>query len=93
MFLAAAGLLVAILALFLLLGRLTPGSGADLVDWDPVAHARRRAELDREDFEEMLELTNRDRQERGLPNVDQSEVRRRMQDAADGPPRDDPSGR
>jgi hypothetical protein len=63
-FLVAVLLLVAILAFFLLLGRFTPGTGADLVDWDPVGRAKRRAQLEREDYEELLELSERNRRER-----------------------------
>jgi len=45
--------------LFYLLGRLTSGTGADLLDWDPSERqaARRRAEA--EDMEQLLELANR----------------------------------
>jgi hypothetical protein len=67
--LAAVLLLVAILVFFLLLGGFTSGTGADFVDWDPIGRANRRAGLDQSDFEELLELNNRHRRERGCPCV------------------------
>lgn len=59
----------AISVCFLLLGALTRGSGADLVDWDPSARAERDARWEREDFEELLELDNRYRRERALSEL------------------------
>jgi hypothetical protein len=62
-------LLAGIALFFVLLGSLTKGSGADLLDWDPAGRAERRAGLDREDYEELLEVNNRYRRERGLPEL------------------------
>jgi hypothetical protein len=63
-----------VLVFFLLLGKLTWGTGEDLVDWDPVGRARRRRALDLEDTEDMLELTNLRRRERGLAELTPEEV-------------------
>lgn len=60
---------------FVLLGLLTKGSGAETLDWDPTGRAERRARLDHEDFEEMLELNNRYRRDRGLPELVEQDVR------------------
>ena len=67
--------LAGVLVFFLLLGKLTWGTGEDLVDWDPIGRTRRRRALDREDTEDMLELTNRGRRERGLAELTADEVR------------------
>jgi hypothetical protein len=90
--LAAVLLLAAILAFFLLLGSFTPGTGADLVDWDPAGRAKRRAERDRDDFDEMLELNNRNRRERGLPELDESEAGIGTNGRAEWPPSGEASG-
>jgi predicted PurR-regulated permease PerM len=64
----------AIVAFFLLLGWLTWGTGADLVDWDPAGHWGRKRILDHEDMIDLLELENRERRERGLPELDQKDL-------------------
>jgi hypothetical protein len=80
-----------ILVFFLLLGKLTRGTGEDLVDWDPVGRARQRRALDLEDTEDLLELTNERRRERGLAELSEEDVlagvRRhaRWQDSPKGP--------
>lgn len=61
---------------FFLLGRFTAGSGADLVDWDPVGHADARRVLEQDDIEQMLETANRRRRAQGLPELSEDEVLR-----------------
>jgi hypothetical protein len=60
---------------FYLLGRLTPGSGAELLDWFPKERraARRRAE-EEEDIEELLALENRRRRARGQRELTREDV-------------------
>jgi hypothetical protein len=72
--LAAVLFIVGVLVFFLLLGKLTRGTGEDLLDWDPVGRARRRRALDLEDTEDMLALTNMHRRERGLAELTADEV-------------------
>jgi hypothetical protein len=69
-----------VLLFFLLLGKLTRGTGEDLVDWDPVGRARQRRALELEDTEELLELANVRRRERGLAELSMEEVLRGPQD-------------
>jgi hypothetical protein len=69
-----------ILVFFLVLGKLTRGTGEDLVDWDPVGRARQRRTLELEDTEEMLELANLHRRERGLAELTTEDVLRGSQD-------------
>jgi hypothetical protein len=66
--------LVGVVVFFLLLGKLTRGTGAEVLGWDPVGRARQRRALDLEDTEDMLELTNRHRRERGLAELTAEEV-------------------
>lgn len=67
-------LLAAIILFFLLLGGLTPGSGADLLDWDPAGRAERRAGVDHDDLKDMIELNNRYRRERGLAELTEEDL-------------------
>lgn len=70
-----AGILFAgIVVFFLLLGGLTSGSGADLLDWDPGGRAERRAVVDHDDLEDMIELNNRYRRERGLQELSEEDL-------------------
>jgi hypothetical protein len=64
----------AVLLAFLLLAWYTPGSGADLVDWNPAGRAEERQILEQEDFGELLEATNRRRRRQGLPELTEHEV-------------------
>lgn len=77
-------LLAAIILFFLLLGGLTRGSGADLLDWDPAGRAQRRAGLDHDDLQDMIELNNRYRRERGLDELTEEDL------ASGSPLRDEP---
>jgi hypothetical protein len=80
-----------IVVFFLLLGKLTWGTGEDVLDWDPVGRGRRRRALDREDTEDLLELANLHRREHGLPELREEEVlaqlrgQARPRDSTEGP--------
>ena len=67
--------LVGLVVFFLILGKLTPGNGADLVDWDPVAMAERKLERQLRDQEELLRLSNEKRGRRGLPDLERRDLR------------------
>ena len=66
--------LVGLVIFFLLLGKLTPGNGADLVDWDPVAMAEKKLERQLMDRDELLRLSNDKRSARGMPEFDRGDV-------------------
>ncbi len=68
--------LVGLVAFFYVLGRLTPGTGASLLDWDPQGRADERRALDDEDMQQMLALANRRRRDQGLPELSEYEVER-----------------
>lgn len=59
---------------FFLLGKLTWGTGADLVDFDPIGRAETKRALDDDDLHELLELRNRRRRAEGLPELGVDEV-------------------
>ncbi|MCW3041663.1 MAG: hypothetical protein JWM31_3568 [Solirubrobacterales bacterium] len=65
---------VGLILFFFILGRVTPGDGSDLIDWDPSRRADERRILDHEDVGQMLETTNRRRRAQGLPELTEHEV-------------------
>ena len=70
---------VVITLFFFILGRLTSGSGADLIDWDPAGRADKRRALDHDDMDQMLEMANRRRRAQGLPELTEDEVLRGLE--------------
>ncbi len=63
-----------LLLFFFVLGKMTWGTGADLVDWDPTARQDARAAADDEDIDDLLEITNRRRRANGLPELGPNDV-------------------
>jgi len=59
----------------LLLGRLYPGSGADLLDWRSTHSSEVKAEREVEDVRQMVDAQNELRRKRGAPEVTEGEVR------------------
>lgn len=70
----------AMILFFFLLGKLTSGTGADLLDWDPAGKAEQRMETDAEDTRQMLELRNRRRRAQGKPELTELDLERRLYD-------------
>ena len=68
--------LVGVIVVCVFLGWLYPGSGADLLDWDPRAASDKRAALDAEDLQQMLDVENRRARERGLPEQTEEQLAR-----------------
>lgn len=73
------GLAVLIL-LLVLLGRMYPGDGSDLLDWDPLGRTERAAALDAEDARQMLDAHNARRSREGRPAMSMDELERRAYD-------------
>jgi hypothetical protein len=63
-----------IVAVLVGLSLLHPGSGADLLDWNPEARREERAGREAEDTASMLAHHNRLRRERGLPEHSEDEL-------------------
>ena len=61
--------------LLVLLARLHPGSGADLLDWGPTRSYEHEVELEMQDVEQMLEARNAYRRKRGEREVTEEEFR------------------
>ena len=68
------GLLV-IVGLLVLLARLYPGTGADLLDWQPTRSYEDEIRLEIEDIDEMLEASNERRRRTGRPELTEDEIR------------------
>jgi hypothetical protein len=65
---------VVILAV-VLIARIYPGSGADLLDWRPTRSYEHEVELELQDVQQMIDAQNEYRRRRGLPAVTEDDVR------------------
>ncbi len=68
------GILVIVLVL-MLLARLYPGTGADLLDWQPTRSYETEVELEMQDVEQMIEARNAYRRKRGEREITEEEFR------------------
>jgi hypothetical protein len=75
-FLTLAGVAV-VVGVLLLVGRMYPGSGADLLDWKPTRSYEDEARMEMEDVQQMLDAQNEYRRKRGAPEMTEEEIRRR----------------
>lgn len=77
------GVLIALALLslvFLAIGKWYPGSGADVLDWQPTRSYEDEIRLEIEDVDEMLEATNERRRRTGRPELTEDQVRREVED-------------
>lgn len=68
------GLLLALL----LIGRFTPGSGADQLDWKPTRSVETEVQNDIDDLDQMLEAANRRRRARGEAELTEADLHARV---------------
>jgi hypothetical protein len=68
------GLLI-LVGLLVLLARLYPGSGADLLDWGSTRSYEHEIELEMQDVEQMIEAQNAYRRKRGEREITEDEFR------------------
>jgi len=76
------GMVGFIVLVLVLLARAYPGSGADLVDWQPTRSYEDEARLETEDIQQMIEAQNEMRRRRGereLTRADASRMAREDQ--------------
>jgi hypothetical protein len=69
------GGIVVVVGLLVLLARLYPGSGADLLDWGSTRSLEHQIELEMQDVDQMIEAQNAYRRKRGAPELTEDEVR------------------
>jgi hypothetical protein len=72
------GGIAALVVFFVLLGRLYPGSGADVVDWRPTRSYEQQVAAEVEDLDQMLAATNARRRRRGEPELTEHELHARV---------------
>jgi hypothetical protein len=69
---------LAMLAFFvgviLLVGHFYPGSGADLLDWQPTRDYETEVQLEADDVQQMIEAQNEMRRRRGAPELTREEL-------------------
>jgi hypothetical protein len=80
-----------IVGTLVLLARFYPGTGADLLDWQPTRSYEDEIELEMQDVEQMLEAQNEYRRKRGEREMTEDEfrddvVRDEIRRAAELPP-------
>lgn len=68
----------AIVLVLYLLGRWYPGSGADVLDWNPRELQERKLEAEADDLRQMLEARNARRRARGEPELTEEDLHRRV---------------
>ena len=69
------GGIAVLVGLLILVARMYPGSGADLLDWGPSRSYEQEIELENQDVEQMIEAQNEYRRRRGEAEVSEEEVR------------------
>jgi hypothetical protein len=67
--------LALLLVVFLAIGKYYPGSGADVLDWQPTRSYEDEIRLEIEDIDEMLEASNERRRRTGRPELTEDEIR------------------
>ena len=72
---AAAGI-VALVLIFLAIGKWYPVSGAEVLDWRPTRSYEDEARLETEDIQQMIEAQNEMRRRRGKPDLTRADASR-----------------
>jgi hypothetical protein len=69
------GALVAVVLIFLAIGKWYPGSGAEQVDWTPTRSYEDEVRLELEDVDQMIEAQNERRRATGRREITEEEIR------------------
>ena len=72
--------LVAMFVAFYALGRMYPGSGADVLDWKPTRSMETEMELEMQDVDQMIEAQNERRRRTGRPERTEDDIRAEVAD-------------
>jgi hypothetical protein len=67
--------LALLVLVFLAIGKWYPGTGADVLDWQPTRSYEDEIRLEIEDIDEMLEASNERRRRTGRPELTEDQVR------------------
>jgi hypothetical protein len=71
--------LALLLLVFLAIGKWYPGTGAEVLDWQPTRSYEDEIRLEIEDIDEMLEASNERRRRTGRPELTEDQVRREVE--------------
>jgi hypothetical protein len=74
------GSIVVVIAVFLLIGKFYPGSGAEQVDWKPTRSYEEEVRLELEDVDQMIEAQNERRRASGRPEISEDQIRAEVQE-------------
>ena len=69
------GGIAVVVGLLVLLAKLYPGTGADLLDWGPARSYEHEVELEMQDIDQMIEAQNAYRRRRGERELTEDEIR------------------
>ena len=72
--------LVAVVLIFLAIGKWYPGSGAEQVDWKPTRSYEDEVRLELEDIDQMVEAQNERRRASGRPEISEEEIRAQVEE-------------
>jgi len=68
-----------LLLIFLAIGKWYPGTGAEVLDWQPTRSYEDEIRLEMEDIDEMLEASNERRRRTGRPELTEEQVRQQVE--------------
>jgi hypothetical protein len=77
-FLGTMVVLLFFVGLILLVGHFYPGSGADLLDWQPTRSYETEVQLEADDVQQMLDAQNEMRRRRGAPELTEEELNKKV---------------
>jgi len=67
-----------LVAVLVIVGRMYPGSGAEVVDWEPTRSPEVEAQNEVDDIEQMIAAQNEMRRRRGAPELTHEELKRQV---------------
>ena len=71
--------MVMLALVFLAIGKWYPGTGADVLDWQPTRSYEDEVRLELEDVDQMIEAQNERRRQSGRPEITEDEIRAEVQ--------------
>jgi hypothetical protein len=76
--LGTVGVLAFLVLVLVVIGRLYPGTGAEVVDWTPTRSPEVEAQNEVDDVEQMIAAQNEMRRRRGAPELTHEELQRQV---------------
>jgi hypothetical protein len=76
--LGTVAILLFLVGVLVVVGRLYPGSSAEIVDWRPTRSPEVEVQNEIDDVRQMLDAQNELRRRRGAPEMTESELRQRV---------------